>query len=60
MPFMCYVDSPGSIVVAYRLILMKQYSMEDLTSVMRDYIEGHSGMLGGFAVNPDSVFFSGK
>ena len=34
--------------------------MEDLAIVMRDYIEGHSGMLGGFAVSPDSVLFSGK
>ena len=59
-PFICYVDSSGSIVVAYRLMLTKEYSMEDLAIVMRDYIEGHSGMLGGFAVSPDSVLFSGK
>ena len=59
-PFIVYVDSPGSIVVAYRLTLTKEYSMENLAIVMRDYIEGHSGMLGGFAVSPDSVLFSGK
>jgi len=41
-------------------MLKKEYSLEDLTSVMRVYIEGHSGMLGGFAVSPDSVLFSGK
>ena len=47
-------------IVTYKLEMKRFYSLEELTSVMKNYLKHHKGMIGLFVVSPESVKFSGR
>ena len=46
--------------MTYKLEMKRFYSLEELTSVMKNYLKHHKGMIGLFVVSPESVKFSGR
>ena len=52
--------SKGSVVVSYQLVLKNEHTLDELSQIMKNYLEENDGKIGPFEVNADSIYFSGK
>ena len=51
--------SKGSVIANYQLVLKKEHTLEELTQIMKNYLEANSGRIGSFKVNAERKQFSG-
>jgi len=53
------VNSKGSVIVSYLLVLKTYHTTADLAETFKTYLQNHESELGLFAVDVNSVRFAG-
>ena len=51
--------SKGSVIASFQLVLKNEYTLVELTQIMRHHLDSNNGYIGSFKINVDSIQFSG-